>query len=152
MDTKKEFGHYKKWLAGVCHCIYTEKIKTQVFVAKECGIASQSFNAILKERDGKRASGKLQDRISTALGYTYEELLSLGQRILDKKDPAGWTQTVTGNGNVFVGRDGNATNNRAPRNTELRKLMNLMSEYAYPAEIKLLISKYEARAEKCTRE
>jgi SOS-response transcriptional repressor LexA len=81
------FERYKAWLEGVRYLVYSVKKTTQVDLAAKTGIEKQSLNAVLKGRQGKRASPFLQDAISKALGLSYDHMLYLGQWILEGKDP-----------------------------------------------------------------
>ncbi len=73
---------YDYWLAAVRHRIYNEKRRTQKQLASEVGVGAVYLNSILREREGKKASEELQDKISLALGESYEEMLSIGKGIL----------------------------------------------------------------------
>ncbi len=53
---------------------------TQAEIANNVGVTSKYISDITAER--RRASHKLQEKIATALGYTYEDMLAMGRQIL----------------------------------------------------------------------
>ncbi|MDH5297859.1 MAG: hypothetical protein OEV91_02455 [Desulfobulbaceae bacterium] len=77
--------------AAFAHIIKQAKRGTQARVSKETGLYGSQVGDLLS---GRRPGSEEQRRsIATALGYTYEDMLSLGQWILDGKDPAEFKKT-----------------------------------------------------------
>jgi len=76
---------YTRWITALAWIMDVKKQRTQVSLAQEVGIKKESMNAIIRQRKG--ASQRLQDAITAALGYSYPDMLSLGQWILDGNDP-----------------------------------------------------------------
>lgn len=71
--------------AAFTHIIKQAKRGTQARVSKEAGLYGSQVGDILS---GRRPGSEEQRRaIAAALGYTYEDMLSLGQWILEGKDP-----------------------------------------------------------------
>lgn len=78
-------NRYARWITALAWIMDEKKQRTQVSLAQEVGVRKESMNAIIRQR--KPASQALQDAITAALGYSYEDMLTLGQWILDGKDP-----------------------------------------------------------------
>jgi len=77
--------------AAFSHIISAAKRGTQARVAKETGLYGSQVGDLLS---GRRPGSEEQRRaIATALGYTYEDMFSLGQWILDGKNPAEFQKT-----------------------------------------------------------
>jgi SOS-response transcriptional repressor LexA len=65
--------------------------KTQHGIATSCGMATSTLN---NYSTGKREGDEdTRRRIAAALGYTYEDMLSLGQWIIEGKDPVEFQKT-----------------------------------------------------------
>lgn len=72
--------------AAFAHIIKQAKRGTQARVSKETGLYGSQVGDLLS---GRRPGSEEQRRaIASALGHTYEDMLTLGQWILDGKDPA----------------------------------------------------------------
>jgi len=77
--------------AAFSHIIIEAKRGTQARVSNETGLYGSQVVDLLS---GRRPCSEEQRRaISTALGYTYEDMLFLGQWIIDGKDPAEFQKT-----------------------------------------------------------
>lgn len=70
-------NRYNEWLAGVCELIYHRRITTQSALARKTGAAREHINAVLRGRTD--AGTVLQDKITDALGYSYDELRAMGR-------------------------------------------------------------------------
>lgn len=88
---------YTEWLEGLRCCIYKRKVATQVAISASSGIAKEHLNAILKGR-GKRAGENRQDRLSKAVGMSYDDLRSLGRWVLAEKDEKEWVPPIHADG------------------------------------------------------
>lgn len=72
---------YEKWLAALVALLEKEKRGAQARLSREVEVTSKHMNDIVHGR--KRASHKLQEAISIALGRSYEDMLRFGGRLLN---------------------------------------------------------------------
>ncbi len=76
---------YRMWLSALRFIVRTSPRGFQADLARKVGISRVHLSDVLSGRKG--ASLFLQEKISLALGYTYEDMVLLGRRILEGKDP-----------------------------------------------------------------
>lgn len=70
-------NRYNEWLSGVCNLIYQRRVMSQTALARRTGTAREHINAVLRGRTD--AGTVLQDKITLALGYSYDELREMGR-------------------------------------------------------------------------
>lgn len=75
--------------------IFKFKDVTQAEVAKRVGISPSSINDYIKGRRGTNTPEDIRRKISYALDWNYEELLSLGQLISEGHSPHEWELAVS---------------------------------------------------------
>lgn len=75
--------------AAVNHLRAVKKIKVQK-LADAAGCSKRYIQGILSEKEKKSPGGDIARQISKAFGYTYEDMLFLGQHIIDHGTTDGW--------------------------------------------------------------
>jgi len=115
----------------------------QAAFGKRFGTTQQS---VANWERGSIPSSKVLVEVCKELGLDPLEVSRLRLQKKDKRPNI--TQQVTGNGNALAGKEAKVQTSGRPAatNATIGKLVDLLSEYASPAEIKKLVEKYEQRA------
>ena len=86
---------YEAFFQALCKLIDSDWKGRKGVLAQEANISGGYLSDILNRK--RKASFKKQTSLATAIGYEYEDLLSLGRKLLAKETPDSQTRDSTAN-------------------------------------------------------
>ena len=70
--------------------------KTISWIADKGGCSHRHIQGVLSDKEKKGIGGEAGERIASAFGMTYADMLSFGQWVMDGRDPEGWVPPLRG--------------------------------------------------------